>query len=788
MNFYRATAFTICLALLLGGGAVAYMAEVNHQPPPAPPPAAPDEVNRVEQAATPQAFAAISLSNNPGTTNLNLRGQILLGQGSDGLDPALDRLVIALGQSLTVLEPGSMRPAGQSNRVWTYQNPSHPHIRKVILQRQADESWQFEISSRSSMPENQRFHLRIGDDWGGINLGTGEMLLQMQPALNSAFQSQTMIGSAGGTVQTTDASGVVISLSIPAGALSEETLITVTPLESSPLVAPSGALHPGVKFEPEGLQFAVPATLTLDFSATARQVTNKDFIFLMTSPMTMVPLYGSADPANNTLTALVHHFSALQPGGGDPALSDLAAWVNTILSSGQNLTLAEIQSVIAAANTLLQQGCPQGCIDLGLMAQRVGESIKAIVTAECPDFTINPTDAAFNRLGQLEALSQQVGVSVPEVRTCMEQVLRGLIEKAALAGVANPSDATLQRVQDLWDRAALLAFPNLVTLARQKTEDVFRALIDRDGATAAADPSDANLRRLLDLKARAQLLSFPDRERQALEKVALAVRVIVARASAMCDSDEAAAQGEFQRAQTWHAAVSLDPTVDPTLAQTISDAIDDCAGGGNMTVTVEPSVSWVQTFSFSFKNDGPASTDNYFRIGCGIQQAFAQQDFLPISLEHQRCNATMKSALTQPRPNVLAWDVTMATSGNLPPGGIGEGGTSTAAAQYVVKLTFEEAGTLKLEVNPNWATRPSPNHLPSPVEVSVFGDSGFLGHINHRFYPLPPPWQGLSANETGTTAAINIAGPGTITLILRTSGLYDESGSGRMLTATFKPE
>ncbi|MCA1632437.1 MAG: hypothetical protein LC802_01655 [Acidobacteria bacterium] len=761
-----------------------------YPPPPAPQSATPAEVNRIEQAATPHAFAFISLSNNPGAANLNLNGQILLGEQSDSLNPARDRLVIALGSSLTVLEPGALRPSGQSNRVWTYQNPSHPRVRKVILQRHSDQSWQFEISSRASMPENQRFYLRIGNDWGGINLSTGEMLLQMQPSLNYAFQSQAMIGNAGGTVQTTDASGVVISLSIPPGALSEATLITVTPLESSPLVAPSGALHPGVKFEPEGLQFARPATLTLDFSATARQITNKDFIYLMTSPMTMVPLYGRANPATKTLTALVHHFSALQPGAGDPALSDLAAWVNDILSSGQNLTLAEIQSVIAAANTLLQQGCQQNCIDTGLMAQRVGESIKAIVTAECPDATTNPTDAAFNRLGQLEALSQQVGVSVPEIRTCMEQVLRGLIEKAALAGVANPSDTTLQRVIDLWGRAEQSSFPDLVTLARQKTEDVFRALIDRDGATAAADPSDANLRRLLDLKARAQQLGFSDRERQALVKVAAGVRVMISRASAQCATNEAAARREFLRAQTWHAAVSLDPTVDPTLSRAIQDAIDNCGGSEMRTLVWGNYATEAAVLHYATTHSEQRTLECYNNFGDKLPQNAPP----PVFLRNQRCNSYVENRLTEPSRNVLAWDVSY----------------STAPDTYItdftmVTLTFNRAGTLKLEANPDWLTDIGDNganyHL---LLVRVWRPSSVLSSPNVSglvmFYPFPnnpiPGEHPLHGSVTGPTTTHNISGPGTVDFMMYTGGAnpvsrrpaFGSSASGRLLTVTFTPQ
>ena len=770
MSLCRMVICILCLSLLWGVTA-SIKTEANHPLLPAPQPTTPAEVNRIEQAATPHAFASISLSNNPGQTNLNLNGQILLGEQSDGLDPARERLVIAQGSSLMVLEPGSLRPAGQSNRVWTYQNPSHPGVRKVILQRQTAQSWQFEISSRAPMPENQRFYLRIGNDWGGINLGTREMLLQMQPALNLGFQSQATIGSSGGTVQTTDASGIVISLSVPPGALAEETLITVTPLESSPLVAPSSALHPGVKFEPEGLQFAVPATLTLDFSATAQEITNKDFIFLMTSPMTMVPLYGSASPATKTLSALVHHFSEVQPGAGESSLSDLAAWANAALASGESLTLEELQSIAALAAVQQQQGCGQDCIDVDVLAQRATESITALVAQNCANDTASPTDDGLGRYIELEVMAQQLGADVPAIRTCMEGVMRALIEKAATEGMDNPSDTTLQRLITLWGRAEQLSFPNLVTLARQKTEDVFRALIDSDGGVAAADPSDANLQRLLDLKARAQLLGFPNRERQALVKVAAGVHVIISRASAQCATNEVAARREFLRAQTWHAAVSLDPSVDPTLSQAIQDAIDNC-GGPEMRVKLLDFNGWFfdpGTFAIAVNTSGT--------IGQLVRLNPADDpSALPLRMKAEADGSRMEWELRRPEPNVLAWDVTASSTG-APFVQVNTRGSVLA------DLTFSRPGVLRIEANSQWLQTLSAG---SWIFMAVEGGSAVnLLAKSRDFRNVQPDFEIIRPSAT-----INVAAGSTIRLSwnLHLSSYGEVSGQGRAMTITFTPQ
>lgn len=156
----------------------------------------------------------------------------------------------------------------------------------------------------------------------------GSLLVALHPTVDVAFRREALIGAEGGTIETVDSTGVVMRLDVPAGALTQDTRITMTPLVTSPLAGDTGALHPGVTFEPEGLTFAVAATLTFDFTATNAPLAAGDAIFLLTSPLTMVPVYGPVDLAARTVTAHVRHFSALQPGRGQAALMDLRAWAD----------------------------------------------------------------------------------------------------------------------------------------------------------------------------------------------------------------------------------------------------------------------------------------------------------------------------------------------------------------------------------------------------------------------------------------------------------------------------
>ena len=396
------------------------------------------EINRIEQAATPKAFTYIRITNNSGSSPLELHGNIALGQQSDGLNPASDRIVIVLGSNSAVLEPGSLRPSGQSNRVWTYQNQTNPLVSKLILQKLGDYLWQFELGA--AQPQgNNRLYIRIGNDWGGIDLKTGELFLQMQPQLDTSHHAQATIGSAGGTIQTTDAAGVKIKLDVPPGALDQDTLITLTPLQSSPLVAGSGALIPGVKFEPEGLQFALPATLTLDFSATGQTLTNQDFVFLLTSPLTAVPLFSPANHALNTMTTWLNHFSVIQPGTLSAALTDLAAWADPILSAIGNTTFSELASLAALAAVQQRSGCTSNCvgaiINMALLVHDAQASFRALLSSTCSSGTANPTDQALQRLLNLDALGQSLGLDTTAVRSCERQVFRALIHRLWESGV-----------------------------------------------------------------------------------------------------------------------------------------------------------------------------------------------------------------------------------------------------------------------------------------------------------------------------------------------------------------
>lgn len=90
-----------------------------------------------------------------------------------------------------------------------------------------------------------------------FTVGQGTVV-QVDPSRTSTAS----LTAAGGSVQATNAGGVVMALTVPAGGLRTTTAVSLTPLTtfSGP---DTGALVAGVRAEPSGLVFDTPATLTI---------------------------------------------------------------------------------------------------------------------------------------------------------------------------------------------------------------------------------------------------------------------------------------------------------------------------------------------------------------------------------------------------------------------------------------------------------------------------------------------------------------------------------------------
>lgn len=153
----------------------------------------------------------------------------------------------------------------------------------------------------------------------------------------------TPITSAGGTVSSADGK---VSLAVPAGALATATEITITPaaIGAQPGLVPGTAYT----FEPDGLQFAVPARLTIRYDSIPTSLAGQaSYLWLhRREGSDWVAMEGEpADTVNRVIAGMINGFS--QYGG---AVSGLAA---DILQVGLDLSAMLTDAIATNAIRLM---------------------------------------------------------------------------------------------------------------------------------------------------------------------------------------------------------------------------------------------------------------------------------------------------------------------------------------------------------------------------------------------------------------------------------------------------
>ncbi|MBL0740933.1 hypothetical protein [Chryseolinea lacunae] len=113
------------------------------------------------------------------------------------------------------------------------------------------------------------------------------------------------IGTTGGTLQSADGK---LKITIPAGALSANTTVSVQPISNT---APLGLGH-GYRLEPEGTTFAKPVTLTFTYTDDVLNGNLSDFLWIVTQGTDggwNAALKSVVDDAAHTVTVEAPHFS-----------------------------------------------------------------------------------------------------------------------------------------------------------------------------------------------------------------------------------------------------------------------------------------------------------------------------------------------------------------------------------------------------------------------------------------------------------------------------------------------
>jgi len=134
---------------------------------------------------------------------------------------------------------------------------------------------------------------------------------------DDAHRTTAVVGTEGGTLSTGG-----MTLTIPAGALLEDTELSMTPISALSGTPLDDSLLGGAVFAPEGIQFVLPATLTLHLPAG---VSLDDIIAFaadgLGSNMHLVP----HSMTGTSITMLVSHFSAGGASSGGASAAALMA-------------------------------------------------------------------------------------------------------------------------------------------------------------------------------------------------------------------------------------------------------------------------------------------------------------------------------------------------------------------------------------------------------------------------------------------------------------------------------
>lgn len=657
---------------------------------------APAEADRVEAHATPAPFACFKTSDGdddedhegPLPSHPQVNGRFVPGGQSDGIDLARDRVVLAAGGRTLAIEPG-MFTCDRSGDTCRYEAPrGNGFLRRLVLDQRRHGEWRFQIFGGPAWPRDGMLSLRVGNDWGALDLVTGERIARLRPALDASRAGQATIGTAGGTVQSTDAAGVVTQLIVPPGALTRDTLITATPLAAPPLVGQAAGLHLGTKFEPEGLVFAVPATLVLDFAGAPRSPAVGDAIYLLTSPMTRTPLLDNANDGTR-LTASLSHFSTVQGDGLAPIFDNIVDWDPRLDGTGA-LTFTELKRLAEDLRVQLAMGCTPGpdcdAVDAAYanLVTQTQNSIGSLL-ASCGGDVLAPTRAAFDHWKTVLALAQGLGLDTTSVLDCVRNVLGALVDKVAADGLAHPADAAVDALDELERQAQSLGFSTIAARAHTKKHDVLQAVIDQAGTTAASDPSTANLQRMLGLKARAQALTFADLERRVLVQSVPAARAAISRLQSACAANASAPATDVAKelARTWVAFVNQDATVAPTLASDLRAAIDSC--GGTLATVYGGDQGWLRTAINGITSG----------VG-GFFTELLEPANLPFHMHYEEYGGIQDMRLSG-AGNVVGMDLDIDAAPSDP-------SVDTTYATATLDFNFPRNGTLTMAINHNWLT------------------------------------------------------------------------------------
>ena len=258
-------------------------------------------------------------------------------------------------------------------------------------------------------------------------------------------RSATVSSATGGTLSATGSDGTTYQLSIPAGALAQDTLITMTPVAAISNLPLSGGLGGAVKFEPEGLTFFKDASLTIVPAKAIPAGSQITFGFSGSGEDMVIgsPLSG------NGIRMVIQHFSGAGVGNGTSA--ELAGILNRIANRVESRLQSEVGNLLTAAKDNGQMDSASDKRINEIFAEYEKSVVKNRLTAAAAaSGTCQDAEIAMNTLISFERQRSLIGT--PETST------RELVQGAFENGFQKCRPAKVAECKKLGSPGILLAF------------------------------------------------------------------------------------------------------------------------------------------------------------------------------------------------------------------------------------------------------------------------------------------------------------------------------------------
>ncbi len=340
------------------------------------------------------------------------------------------------------------------------------------------------------------------DDDGGVPTVYGGLLYDYEAETGNA-RTATVSPALGGTVRATGSNGVEYSLEIPPGAVAANQSITVTPLGGLSITTMDSTARDtsdclqGVLFEPDGLEFAIPAvlTITLPASGVDCQLDAGHGIILFDDTPFCEIAPTAVDPGARTLACSLSHFSGAavddmddyeflkylivetsKYGQGFPGLDILGKLLGYAEEAADNGWEDLRQLAVQGAGPILRKLADSAIRSAGLdpSVSAMHLLLKYTETADYWGFNDIESDLrvamdalvrAYSARGASECAAERYSVGKAMIRQAQEWAMSGLL----LTGL----DQFLQQTDDLLDNCGEL----YISLSAS-TDEVYNIAID----------------------------------------------------------------------------------------------------------------------------------------------------------------------------------------------------------------------------------------------------------------------------------------------------------------------